>query len=133
MRPSRRPVPRDPAARWARRVAARSNALVSPSGREQNLVFHSLLLRRTASRESDTLQRTLRKRLPCSTTGASALCDRSSMRKSARTLAVVLAVLSSAVLGIVSAFMAAFAVGAATALIVPGTGTPNANIVQNYM
>jgi hypothetical protein len=55
------------------------------------------------------------------------------MRKSARTLAVVLAVLSSAVLGIVSAFMAAFAVGAATALIVPGTGTPNANIVQNYM
>jgi len=66
-------------------------------------------------------------------TGASALCDRSSMRKSARTLAVVLAVLSSAVLGIVSAFMAAFAVGAATALIVPGTGTPNANIVQNYM
>ena len=29
--------------------------------------------------------------------------------------------------------MAAFALGAATALIVPGTGTPNANIVENYM
>ena len=28
--------------------------------------------------------------------------------------------------------MAAFALGAATALIVPGTGTPNANIVENY-
>jgi len=56
------------------------------------------------------------------------------MRKSARALVLVLlALVSSAVLGIASAFMAAFAVGAATALIVPGTGTPNANIVENYM
>src|SRR5262245_34542176 len=56
------------------------------------------------------------------------------MRKSARALALaVLAILTSTVLGIASAFMAAFAIGAATALIVPGTGTPNANIVENYM
>ena len=56
------------------------------------------------------------------------------MRKSARALVlVVLAVLTSTILGVASAFMAAFALGAATALIVPGTGTPNANIVENYM
>jgi hypothetical protein len=55
------------------------------------------------------------------------------MRNTARTLALVfLALLSSAVLGVASAFMAAFALGAATALIVPGTGTPNANIVADY-
>ena len=56
------------------------------------------------------------------------------MRKSERALVlVVLSLLSAVVLGITSAFMAAFALGAATALIVPGTGTPNANVVENYM
>ena len=55
------------------------------------------------------------------------------MRKSPRAVVlVVLAVLTSTILGVASAFMAAFALGAATALIVPGTGTPNANIVENY-
>src|SRR4051794_35460877 len=55
------------------------------------------------------------------------------MRKSARALViVVLAFLSSAFLAIGSAFISALAFGA-TALIVPGTGTPNANIVENYM
>ncbi len=55
------------------------------------------------------------------------------MRKSARALAlVVLSLLTAVVLGVTSAFMAAFALGAATALIVPGTGTPNANIVADY-
>jgi hypothetical protein len=55
------------------------------------------------------------------------------MRKSARALVlVVLSLLSAAVLGVTSAFMAAFALGAATALIVPGTGTPDANVVENY-
>jgi hypothetical protein len=56
------------------------------------------------------------------------------MRKSARALALVLlAILTSVVLGVASAFMAAFALGAATALIVPGTGTPDAEAVENYM
>ncbi len=56
------------------------------------------------------------------------------MLKSARALVlVVLALLSTAILGVASAFMAAFALGAATALIVPGTGTPNANIVTDYL
>jgi hypothetical protein len=55
------------------------------------------------------------------------------MRGSARALVlVVLALISSAVLGFASAFIGALALGA-TALIVPGTGTPNANIVTNYM
>src|SRR4051794_2023697 len=55
------------------------------------------------------------------------------MRTSARgLLLVVLALLSSIVLSVASAFMAAFALGAATALIVPGTGTPNANVVADY-
>ena len=55
------------------------------------------------------------------------------MRKSARALVlVVLAVLTSTVLGVASAFMASLALGA-TALIVPGTGTPNANIVTDYL
>src|SRR5215211_6629464 len=54
------------------------------------------------------------------------------MRKSARTLViVVLAFLSSAFLAIGSAFISALAFGA-TALIVPGTGTPNPNIVADY-
>jgi hypothetical protein len=56
------------------------------------------------------------------------------MRKFSRALLVaVLALLSSVVLGVTSAFMASLALGATTALIVPGTGTPNANIVSNYM
>jgi hypothetical protein len=56
------------------------------------------------------------------------------MRKFSRAFVVaVLALLSSVVLGVTSAFMASLALGAATALIVPGTGTPNANIVTNYM
>jgi hypothetical protein len=55
------------------------------------------------------------------------------MRKTARAFVlVVLSLLTAAVLGVTSAFMAAFALGAATALIVPGTGTSNANIVVNY-
>src|SRR6476620_441884 len=55
------------------------------------------------------------------------------MRKSARVLVLsFLALLTTVVLGVASAFMAAFALGAATALIVPGTGTPNANNVALY-
>jgi PE-PPE domain len=54
------------------------------------------------------------------------------MRNTARTfMIVVLSVLTTVVLGVASAFMAALALGAA-ALIVPGTGTPNANIVGEY-
>jgi hypothetical protein len=56
------------------------------------------------------------------------------MRKTARAFVLVLlALLTSTVLGISSAFVAAFALGATTALIVPGTGTPNAEDVSNYM
>src|SRR6476659_2876305 len=56
------------------------------------------------------------------------------MRKSARVLVLsILAFLTTVVLGVASAFMAAFALGAATALIVPGTGTPNGNIVKDYL
>ena len=56
------------------------------------------------------------------------------MRKFSRAFVVaVLALLTSVVMGVTSAFMAALALGATTALIVPGTGTPNANIVTNYM
>jgi pimeloyl-ACP methyl ester carboxylesterase len=56
------------------------------------------------------------------------------MRKSARVLVLsFLAFLTTVVLGVASAFMAAFALGAATALIVPGTGTPNANNVADYL
>jgi hypothetical protein len=56
------------------------------------------------------------------------------MRKTARALVLgFLAILTSVVLGVASAFMAAFALGAATALIVPGTGTPNANNVADYL
>jgi hypothetical protein len=55
------------------------------------------------------------------------------MRRSARaTVLVFLALLTSALLGVASAFMSALVLGA-TALIVPGTGTPNANIVLDYM
>jgi len=47
------------------------------------------------------------------------------------TLAVMLTVLGTVLLGAVSMVTAAFTL-AATALIVPGTGTPNANIVAGY-
>lgn len=54
------------------------------------------------------------------------------MRKTARVLFLLfLGMLSTAVLGAVTALMAAVSL-AATALIVPGTGTPNANIVADY-
>src|SRR5215218_615723 len=54
------------------------------------------------------------------------------MRKFARAVVLaVLALLTTVVLGVASAFMASLALGA-TALIVPGTGTPNANIVIDY-
>ncbi|AGB21365.1 PE-PPE domain-containing protein [Mycobacterium sp. JS623] len=56
------------------------------------------------------------------------------MRKSAHALGlVVVSLFSAAILGVMSAFTAAFALGAATALVVPGTGTPNANTVENYL
>ncbi|HEX2284457.1 MAG TPA: PE-PPE domain-containing protein, partial [Mycobacterium sp.] len=55
------------------------------------------------------------------------------MRKAVRVVVLVfLGVLSTAVMGVVTALMSAISL-AATALIVPGTGTPNANIVTNYM
>ncbi|MGV0789874.1 PE-PPE domain-containing protein [Mycolicibacterium sp. XJ2] len=44
----------------------------------------------------------------------------------------LLGLLSTAVLGAVTALMAAVSL-AATALIVPGTGTPDANVVEDYM
>ena len=54
------------------------------------------------------------------------------MRKFSRAFVVaVLALLTSAVLGVASAFMASLALGA-TALIVPGTGTHNANSIIGY-
>ena len=55
------------------------------------------------------------------------------MRKTARALViVVVSFLGAIALGITSAFAAALAFGA-TALIVPGTGTPNANGVGGYL
>lgn len=55
------------------------------------------------------------------------------MRKTAKALALILiSFLGTVALAIASALSAALAFGA-TALIVPGTGTPNANIVDNYM
>jgi pimeloyl-ACP methyl ester carboxylesterase len=55
------------------------------------------------------------------------------MRKSARIAYLfVLGMLSSVVLGVVLALTAAVSL-AATALIVPGTGTPNANNVEDYL
>lgn len=57
------------------------------------------------------------------------------MRTFGRTIpaavAVMLTVLSTVLLGVVSMVTAAFTL-AATALIVPGTGTPNANVVTGY-
>jgi hypothetical protein len=55
------------------------------------------------------------------------------MRKSARAIVlIVVSLISSVALALASAFTAAFAFGA-TALIVPGTGTPNATNVGQYM
>ena len=55
------------------------------------------------------------------------------MRKAGRVVVLfVLSLLSAAVLGAVTALIAAVSL-AATALIVPGTGTPNANNVNLYM
>jgi hypothetical protein len=55
------------------------------------------------------------------------------MRKAAKVaLLFALGLLSSVFLGVAMALTAAVSL-AATALIVPGTGTPNANIVSNYM
>ena len=55
------------------------------------------------------------------------------MRKSAQALVLVfLSLLTSVVLGVASVFIATLALGA-TALIVPGTGTPNATNVPGYM
>ena len=55
------------------------------------------------------------------------------MRKVGRVVILfLLSLLSTAVLSAATALMAAVSL-AATALIVPGTGTPNANTVGNYM
>ncbi|BBX18609.1 PE-PPE domain-containing protein [Mycolicibacterium duvalii] len=55
------------------------------------------------------------------------------MRHQARTLfLVILSVFTAIVLGVASAFVSAVALGA-TALIVPGTGTPEPDRVENYM
>ena len=56
------------------------------------------------------------------------------MRKFSRALVVAfLSILSTAVLGVAAAFLSALSLAATTALIVPGTGTPNANIVSDYL
>ena len=56
------------------------------------------------------------------------------MRKAGRVVVLfVLSLLSTAVLGAVTALMAAVSLAATTALIVPGTGTPDANSVGRYM
>ncbi|MBJ7336731.1 PE-PPE domain-containing protein [Mycolicibacterium sp.] len=55
------------------------------------------------------------------------------MRRTIRSIGVLfVAILGAVALAIGSAFSAALAFGA-VALIVPGTGTPNANIVDNYL
>src|ERR1700754_943951 len=56
------------------------------------------------------------------------------MRKTVRAFVLTfLAILTTAVLGVSSAFMASLAFGAAvTALIVPGTGTHDANNIKDY-
>lgn len=64
----------------------------------------------------------------------SSLCDRLPMRKTARVFfLLVLGMLSTAVLGAVTALMVAVSLAATTALVVPGTGTPDANDVTNYL
>ena len=55
------------------------------------------------------------------------------MRKRSRAVVLVfVSLLTTFLLGIASAFVSALALGA-TALIVPGTGTPNANIIPDYL
>lgn len=55
------------------------------------------------------------------------------MRKAGRVVVLFfLSLLSTAVLGAMAAVVAAVSL-AATALIVPGTGTPNANVVEDYL
>lgn len=64
---------------------------------------------------------------------AGEMCDRGHMRKSLRaTVLTVLAFVTAIALGIASALTGAVTL-AATALIVPGTGTPNATNVTDYM
>src|SRR5512146_2859417 len=56
------------------------------------------------------------------------------MRKATRAVAlVVLAFLSSVAIGVAAAMTAAITLAATTALIVPGTDTPKAEDVKNYM
>ncbi|MGY4648724.1 PE-PPE domain-containing protein [Mycobacterium sp. URHB0021] len=55
------------------------------------------------------------------------------MRKTSRAIVLVfVSLLTTFLLGFASAFVSALALGA-TALIVPGTGTPNANIIPDYL
>src|SRR3990170_866649 len=63
------------------------------------------------------------------------LCDRLHMRKAVRIVFLfVVGLLSSAFLGVITAMMTAVSLAATApiALVVPGTGTPDANIVTNY-
>ncbi|MGV0801766.1 PE-PPE domain-containing protein, partial [Mycolicibacterium elephantis] len=56
------------------------------------------------------------------------------MRKVSRAIFLVfLGALSTAVFGAVTAMMAALSLAATSVLVVPGTGTPNANVVDDYM
>lgn len=56
------------------------------------------------------------------------------MRKASRVVVLLLlGVVSTAVMGVVTALVAAVSLAATTALIVPGTGTPDANVVEDYM
>ncbi|MGV0871961.1 PE-PPE domain-containing protein [Mycolicibacterium sp. XJ879] len=56
------------------------------------------------------------------------------MRKAGRAIFLVfLGALSTAVFGAITAVMAALSLAATSVLIVPGTGTPDANVVEDYM
>ena len=56
------------------------------------------------------------------------------MRKASRAVILAfLAFLSSVLVGVAAVMTAAITLAATTALVVPGTGTPNANIVADYM
>src|SRR6478609_8667859 len=60
------------------------------------------------------------------------ICDPGHMNSRLRSIALIfVALLTTMLLGIASAFVSALAL-AATALIVPGTATPNANVVAGY-
>lgn len=62
------------------------------------------------------------------------LCDSSHMREAARVVVLFfLSAVGTAVLGVVTALMSAVSLAATTALIVPGTGTPDAEAVGGYM